>query len=149
MDRSYKKENFKLRSLKIRIKKWRRYTNLISGIVWFCLGCAFLYIEDTSSWTNYLYFLISLSFVGHFLYDEKHHYLRIENGIIKPNRLYGMKARIEIDKIQSITQKWGDYRIETPNKTLSINTQIIDKDSLEDLVSFFKSLKLPEDKLMI
>ncbi len=133
--------------LTIKLKKWRRYTNLVIGLVWSILGMAFLFDGETPNWLDYLYFFISITYITHFLYDQKHHYLIIENGVIKPNKLYGMKPKIKVDDIQSVTKKWGEYKVESSGKSLSINTQLIEPESLEALKRFFKSLELPEEKL--
>ena len=135
--------------MKIKVKKWRRYTNLFVGIAWSILGVAFIFEGETPNWLDYLYFFISVTYIVHFLYDQKHHYVVIENGVIKPNRLYGMKTKIRTDKIQSVSKKWGEYKIETGDKSLTLNTQLIDEKSLEDLKKFLQSLNLPEDKIAL
>lgn len=132
--------------MKINLKK-RYLFNLFVGIFWILIGIVG-FIDDTSTrWTDYAFIVVGIVYVLHYFYDRKHQYVRIENEEIIPNRLYGLRSRIKINEIISVTKKWGEYKIETSEKSLILNSQMIKENDLEKLKEFFISLNLPEEKL--
>ena len=66
--------------------------------------------------------------------------MTIQNGIIKENHLFGKK--IELAEINQIKKFAGDYIIKTDKSEMTINTQIIDPNSLEDLNVELEKLKV-------
>lgn len=136
-------------SLQIKLKKGRLYFNLILGFVWIGLGFGSYLDGEPMKWLDYSHLVIGATFLCLFVYDIKHQYLTIENGMIKPNRLHGMKQNIRIDEIESISKKWGEYKIKTANESLTVSSQLMDNKSLEELKEFFKSLNLPDEKLAL
>jgi hypothetical protein len=75
-----------------------------------------------------------------FFLERKFGYLSIEDGILK--KYFFIKRVIEIDKITNIQSLPGRIKLATPEKTLSINTSIIDKESIKDLYRVLGSLQL-------
>ena len=73
-------------------------------------------------------------------FDYFNQYLTIQNGIIKENHLFGKK--ISLIEIKLIKKFAGDYILKTDNKELTINTQIIDANSLAELNAELKKLNV-------
>ena len=132
--------------MKINLRK-RYLFNLYFGIFWIIIGVVGFIDETPTRWTDYAFISIGFIYILHYFYDRKHQYVRIENGELIPNRLYGLRSRIKIDEITKITKKWGEYKVETANKSLTLSSQMINEEGLEKLKEFFLSLNLPEGKL--
>ena len=132
--------------MKIRFKKKRLYANLIIGIVWTLLGIYSLLEDDNLRWSDYGYLIIGLLYIGHYLYDLTTQYLTIENGSIRKNGLYGFGKKINLNDIYWIKKFASDYILKTKTEELKINTELIDKNSLNELNAILEKLNLPANK---
>ena len=132
--------------MKIRFKKKRLYANLIIGIVWTLLGIYSLLEDDNLRWSDYGYLIIGLLYIGHYLYDLTTQYLTIENGSIRKNGLYGFGKKINLNDINWIKKFASDYILKTKTEELKINTELIDKNSLNELNAILEKLNLPANK---
>ena len=97
-------------------------------IFWLIFGAINLFFNDFGKWTTYTWFGISSMYIVIYSFDYFNQYLTIQNGIIKENHLFGKK--IELTEIKRIKKFAGDYILKTDNKELTINTKIIDPNSL-------------------
>lgn len=132
--------------MKIRFTKRRLYAHLIIGALWFVLGVTGFIIGENIYWFGYGYLMIAILYLGHFLYDQKHQYLIIENGRITKNILYGFKNKMDVDEIQEIKKVGGDYILKSDTKILKINIDVIDNTSLLNLMEVLKEIDLPSKK---
>jgi hypothetical protein len=132
--------------MKIRFKKKRLYINLILGLVWTGLGVFSLLEDESLSWTDYGYLVIGILYLGHYLYDLNNQYLKIENGSIRKNILYGFGKKINLNEINRIEKYAGDYILRTLTKELKINTEFIKEKSLAEFNEILKKINLPEGK---
>jgi hypothetical protein len=132
--------------MKIRFKKKRLYINLILGLVWTGLGVFSLLEDESLSWTDYGYLVIGILYLGHYLYDLNNQYLKIENGSIRKNILYGFGKKINLNEINRIEKYAGDYILRTLTKELKINTEFIEEKSLAEFNEILKKINLPEGK---
>jgi hypothetical protein len=132
--------------LKIKFRKKRLRTNLIIGSVWVGLGLLSVVFADGLRWTDYGYFFVGLLYLGHYLYDRINHYLTIENGTLRKNALYGFGKRVSLAEIYWIKKFAGDYILKTPQREVTIDTRLIDEDSLMELDRVLAELDLPPDK---
>jgi len=115
--------------MKIRYKKRRLRISLIFGLLWLIFAIVMLFLLDESkSWIKYGWLGISLMNFTIYLYEYFNQYLTIENGIIKINSPFGKK--INLSEIKQIKKFGGDYILKTEKAELTINTQIIDPNSL-------------------
>jgi len=130
--------------MKIQYTKKRLRFNLAFGVVWGILGLAGIFFEEEGNWGMYGYLVVSILYFGLYFYQRANQYLNISNGNIKLNDLFGKK--IAFNDIIQIKKFAGDYIIKTKNKELTINTQIIDPESLEDLHKVLAKIDLPADK---
>lgn len=131
--------------MKIKFKKKRLLANLIFALVWIGLGLATLWGSDDRRWSDYGYLLIGLVYLGHYVFNFSNQYLTVENGTIRKNGLFGFKKRLNLNDIHHIKKFAGDYTLKTKQKTLVINTDVIDKDSLTELNDLLAQLNLPAE----
>ena len=113
-------------------------------LFWMSLAILNLLFNESTSWSFYLMLIISIFSVVSYLYSFFNHYLTIENGILKQNQPYG--KRINLKEIKTIKKFAGDYVLSTDRTKLTINTQLIDNQSLDDLNQILDRLNLDLDK---
>ncbi len=130
--------------MKIRYSKKRLRSNLIVGLIWFTLGIVMWIFFDIVHWFEFVWFGLALPYLGQYLYERQNQYLTITQDEIKVNNLF--RKRIKLSDISRIKKFAGDYIIQADGKKLTINTQIVDQDSLNDLNEFLAKLNLPSDK---
>ena len=126
--------------MKIRYKKKKLKINLIFGLIWFVFGLVQLFFNDFSRWIDYGWIVMALTYIGVYSYEYLYQYLTIQNGMIQVNSLFGKK--IYLTEIKRIKKFAGDYILKTDKTELTINTLIIDPNSLEDLNTELKKLNV-------
>lgn len=133
--------------MKIRFKKKKILKNLLLGAFMVLLGSlGFLLDDDSADWPDFGFMAIGILYIAHYIYDIKRQYLIIENGSIRKNRLYGSGKPIKLDEIIWIKKFSDEYKLETEHKVLQINTELIQKDSLNKLNDTLAQLDLPPDR---
>ena len=75
-----------------------------------------------------------------YFYEYFNQYLTIENGIVKTNSPFGKK--MNLTEIKRIKKFAGDYILKTDKAELTINTQIIDPNSLAELNTELEKLNV-------
>ena len=126
--------------MKIQYKKRQLNFNLIFGIIWFVYFFVKLYFDDKLHWIDYVWILMSLTYFGSYFYQKKYKYVSIENGILTVNGPFGKK--LNLTEIKRIKKFAGDYIIKTNKKELTINTQIIEPNSLAKLNAELEKLNV-------
>jgi hypothetical protein len=126
--------------MKIEYKKRHLKINLILGIIWLVLGLLSIIFDGENRWTDYGYLFISILYLTLYFYQRQNNYLTIERGVIKINGLFGKK--LKLTEIQSIKKFAGDYILKTDKKEFTINTQMIDPNSLAELNTELEKLKV-------
>lgn len=132
--------------MKIKFRKKRLGAHLLLGMVWIGLGILSIVVNDEIRWTDYGYLIVGILYVGHYLHDWTYQYLTIENGTIRKNALYGFAKEINLHDIHWIKKFAGDYTLKTEDRELKINTELIDIDSLKELIGILTELNLPPEK---
>jgi len=130
--------------MKVRYKKKKMRFNLIYGIIWAVFGLLSLNYGEENEWTDYVFILMAVLYLGQYFYEWRNQYLTIDSEFIKVNSSFGKKIRLS--EISWIKKFAGDYILKTATKELTINTQIIDKVSLNELNEILAKLELPSDK---
>src|SRR5690554_2974857 len=126
--------------MKIQYKKRQLNFNLIFGIIWLTYFLVKLIFDEELHWIDYGWILISLTYFGTYFYQKKFKYVSIENGILTVNGPLGKK--LNLTEIKRIKKFAGDYIIKTDNKELTINTQIIEPNSLAELNAELEKLNV-------
>mgnify|MGYP000544756514 CR=1 FL=1 len=75
--------------MKIGFNKTRLNAHLILSFVWIIIGILNLSSKDLENWIGYVFIILGVLYLVHFLYDRKNKYLIIENGMITKNILWG------------------------------------------------------------
>ena len=126
--------------MKIAYKKKHLNVNLILGLVWLVWFFVGVFGKEEPNWTDYGWIFFSLMYLGLYFYQKNYKYLTIQNGIIKVNGPFGKK--LNLTEIKRIKKFAGDYIIKTDKKELTINTQIIDPNSLAELNTELEKLNV-------
>ena len=126
--------------MKIKLKKEHLNINLFFGVVWCLYGTLRLIFRENFYWFDYVGLVAGALYLIGFFYLKKHHYLTIQNGILKAHGSFG--KRIKLSEIKSITRFAGDYILKSDKKELTINTQIIEPNSLDELNAELEKLNV-------
>ncbi len=118
----------------------------ILGIVWTGLGIFNILEDENLRWADYIYLLVGILYIGHYLFDLINQYLIVENGAIRKNPLYGYRKKINLHEINLIKKFAGDYTLKTDTQKLKINTELIEGKSLAELNEILQKLNLPSDR---
>ena len=130
--------------MKIRYTKKRLRANLILGLLWLALSLAKGLFSVFDDWTDFFFVGMAILYLGQYLIEWQNQYLSIDQDQIKVNYPFGKK--INLSDINRIKKFAGDYIIKTDRRELIINTQIIDRESLNVLNQVLATLDLPPDK---
>lgn len=126
--------------MKIKYKTRNLKANLILGLIWLGWFLVIIFIKEDPHWADYGWGIMSIMYLGLYFYQKQNQYLIIENGFIKYNKPFGSKLNLtDIKKIKNFA---GDYILKTEKKDFTINTQIIDPDSLIKLNTELKKLEV-------
>jgi hypothetical protein len=126
--------------MKIGYKKKHLNVNLILGLVWLIWFFVGVFGKKEPNWTDYGWIVISIMYLGLYFYQKNYKYLTIENGIINVNGPFGKK--LNLTEIKRIKKFAGDYILKTDKNELTINTQIIDPNSLAELNTELEKLNV-------
>jgi len=117
--------------MKIKYKKQPLLFYLTAGLFWLIFFIVILFEKERLNWIDYGWIVMSFVYLGIFYFQKKYKYITIEDGIIRINGPLGKELKlIEIKRIKKFA---GDYIIKTDQKEMTINTQIIDPNSLKEL----------------
>ena len=126
--------------MKIAFKQRHLNVSLIFGLIWSVWFFVGVFGKEEPNWTDYGWIFISLMYLGMYFYHKNYKYLTIENGIINVNGPFGKK--LNLTEIKRIKKFAGDYILKTDKSELTINTQIIDLTSLNELNSELEKLNV-------
>jgi len=126
--------------MKIKLKKKHLNINLFFGMVWFLCGILGLIFRENTDWFDYGSLVIGIIYFIGFFYLKKYQYLTIQNGILKVHGSFGKS--IKLSEIKSIKRFAGDYILKSDRKELTINTQVIEPNSLAGLNAELEKLKV-------
>ena len=77
-----------------------------------------------------------------YFYESKYHYLTIKDGFIRKNTPFSSK--MDLAELTAVKKFAGDYVLKTPSREMTIDTQIIDPDSLKELDQILEKLNIPQ-----
>ena len=126
--------------MKIRYRKKIVNRNLILGVVWLIFGAVqAIFIEDSNPF-NYAWFVLSGVYFVLYFNQKNKKYLTIKNGVIKQNWPLGKEMNLK--EIKQIKHFAGEYILKSETKKLTINIDLIDERSLEELKIELKKLNV-------
>lgn len=124
--------------MKIKYTKSRIKNNLGYGILMIGIGI-FAVFNDSSSF-HYLWLILGGLQTGTTLYEKKNQYLTIDNNRLTKHSI--IPKTIVISDIIKVRKFVNSYKIETPERTIEIDKNIIEIESLFQLDNYFNNLKL-------
>jgi len=127
--------------MKIFYKKKRLYFNLFFGVFWLVYGIYRLLSSSGSQWISYGFIIISVLYLIQFFYFFIKPVLIIENNQIVWNDLFRSKI-FGLDDIERVKKFAGDITLFTKTDKITLNKQLFEKESFEELNSFLDKLNL-------
>lgn len=118
---------------------------MVLGFIWIGLAILRIWEDGNAGWMDYGFLLVGMLYLGHFVYDSYHQYIVIKNGVVSKNMLYGFETIMEFDEITSVQNTSGYYILKTKTKSLKIDLDLVEVESLIRLKSFLDNLKLQQD----
>ena len=122
--------------MKILYNKRQQTFLLLWGIVWLVLGSV-SYIIEPSRFIS-LGLIMGIAYICIYGFRKTFHYAVLDENSIKKVGL--TKQIINLDDVVSVRKFAGDYIIKTKARTMTLNTNLIDKQSLPELKRFFDIL---------
>lgn len=128
--------------MKIKYKRKRLIYTFVMAMIWLILGVISLVFSEQSemSWFKFAYLFISLLYFFQFFYNLKMQYGTVTADSIEKHELFSSKE-IEWKNLITLKKVAGDYKLYSADKKMTINPDLIDKDSLSDLEAVFKKYK--------
>lgn len=124
--------------MKFNYQKKRINYFLIFGLIWLFIGIAFIIIKPENIF-SYGWLFVASFYIGNYFYMKKHQYLSLKNDTVFHNRIFPKPNKIKLSELKEIKRVvTGDYVLKSENAELKINSQLIDKESLEELLSTIK-----------
>lgn len=128
--------------MKINYKKKNSKINLIIGVIWFIWFWVGVFTLDRINWYDWGWLVLSLIYILNYFYQRKNQYAEITDEFVKINDpLLGKKLKIE--DVKTVRKFAGDYIFKTDKKELTINTQVISSESLNQLNHKIEELGIP------
>ena len=126
--------------MRIGYNKRHMNINLIFGLLWLVWIFIGILTKAKPNWIDYGWIVISAMYLIGYFYQRHRKYLTIENGTIKINSPFGKK--LNLTEVKQIKKFAADYILKTNRKEITINTQIIDPNSLAELNAELEKLNL-------
>ncbi|MCH4824550.1 hypothetical protein ML462_15360 [Gramella lutea] len=125
--------------MEIKYTKKRLTSYLALGVLMFLMGIFTIY-EDSFSIYSYLWFTLGALYLLTTYYERKNQYITIDNDKLIKHSIF--KKTIDVNDIKKIRKYVSIYKIETSDKNLKINKDIIEAESLYKLEDYFKKLNI-------
>jgi hypothetical protein len=125
--------------MKILYKKKRDFMTLISSILWGIFAVNGIWKGEMNTF-EYLALFCSIAYLLYFLFDKKEYYLTIKNGVLQTGKL--LKKKIKLSEIERIIEKENKIILKNNKSELTIETEIIDSESLSEFKSELKKLNV-------
>ncbi|MDO1501750.1 hypothetical protein Q2T40_16570 [Winogradskyella maritima] len=126
-------------TLKINYKKKQLKQFLYLGLVWLLLGVIQVWLMFDQWWLSLGWLILGLIYVYIYAQRKSNGYMTISNSEIKQNWWFG--KRIPTSDIAEIKYFAGDYVVLSENKTIRINKEYLNEESLERLKERLEDLK--------
>lgn len=112
--------------MKFPYKKSKNRFNLILGLLWLVLFIGDVFFDQKLVWYSVFKGILAISYIFLFFYETKKRYFEITPDAIK---LYQLPTKeIKIKDITDIKKVFDEYQIISPQRTIKISTQSLDKD---------------------
>ena len=116
--------------------------NIGYGILMTGLGLFLIFMSETRSVFHFVWLLFGALQIGTAWYYKKFPYLSIENNQLTRHSIF--PKTIEVDEIRKVRKFVNSYKIETSEKTLTINKNVIEPESLYRLTDYLNARQLKD-----
>lgn len=123
----------------IRFKRRYLRWNLVFGLFWLILGVIAI-SNNSENFLNYGYLFASIFYIGNYILKSNNQYLTIDSETITINNLFPKK--VNLNDLILIKKSKKIYILKSEISELTINTNLIEKNSLKDLKAILKNLKV-------
>lgn len=130
----------------IRYSRKRLLPNLMFGCSFIVIGFLMVYKDPANFW-RYGYFLIGLLYLGIWIFEKKNQYLLIRDGVLTKNKV--KPKNIPLSEVNRIVKETGNITLYTQKDRLRVNTELIDKSSLENLHRILNNLEINNENSTI
>ncbi len=127
--------------MEIKYAKRRIKNNLGYGLLMIVVGL-FAFFSDPLSVFSYVWLLFGALQSGMAWYNKKTPYLTIENHRLTKHSIFA--KTIEIEDIKKVRKFVNSYKIETSDKTLTIDKNVMEPESLYRLTDYLNALELKD-----
>ena len=127
--------------MKIKYKQSRLYTNLIFGLLWMTLGIFAIIEKEKFRWYDMIYIVFGLIYSAQSAYEYYYQHLTLTKDFICQHALFENK-QIKLADIINVKSIAGDYIIKTKTDELYINSNLLDKKSLNQFIEKLKTLEV-------
>jgi len=128
-----------MEKIEIRYKRMHLRWKFIFGLFWLILGIISI-TNNSENYFNYGYLIVSLLYFGDYIIKSNNQYLTIDSETMTMNSLYPKK--VNLNDLILIKKSKKNYILKTEISELTINTSLIEKNSLKDLRAILKNLKV-------
>lgn len=129
--------------MKIYFKRTHLTFSLIMGFAFLALFLSALIFKEKVQFYDSGWLILGLSNMGQYLYKKQKGYVSISNDSIRINNLWS--KGIMLSEVVQLKKFAGDYTLKTAEKEITINSQIIDPESLQKLNTVLEDLNLEND----
>lgn len=126
--------------MKIDYKRWVVNLNLFFGLGYLVYFFIHSLEDQEFAWMDYSSLVLAIIFLNIYFYQRQNKYLTIENGTITKNMPFG--RTINAEDIIEIKNTNGIYILKTEETRLTINSTIIDHESLFLLKTELQKMKV-------
>ena len=123
--------------MEIKYNRKSAKNGLIIGILILAVGISSVLFTER---TSILFLVGGLAYIINSIYVLKTNYVTVKDGYLKKNR----GGKIYLDNLIEVKKFAGDYILKTKQTQITIDTNIVDKESLKKLDEFMASLKVME-----
>jgi hypothetical protein len=105
------------------------------------LGVFVIIEKEKFRWYDMIYIVFGLIYSAQSAYEYYYQHLTLTNEFLNQHTLFQNK-QIRLADIIKIKSIGGDYIVKTESDNIYINSNLLDKDSLERLIQKLKTLKI-------
>lgn len=130
--------------MEIKFSKRRIKNNLFSGLIFLGIGLTIFIWKDTGA-LRYLWILFGALQLFSAWYNKNNPYISIRENILTKHSLF--PTSIHIDEITKVWKLVNSYKIETSDKTLTIEKDVIEPEYLNLLADYLNGLEIKRFKV--